>query len=170
MAADTPQIDELVEHNREYAASFTDAGLPGAPARRLAVVACMDARLDVTAALGLRNGEAHVIRNAGGVITDDVIRSLCLSQRALGTREILLVHHTQCGVQGLDEERLRAELATEVGEAPAWSFESFDDPYDDVRRSIERLRTSPFLLHTDAIAGFVYDVNDGLLHEVAPSD
>ncbi len=128
----------------------------------------MDSRIDTFAVLGLGNGEAHIIRNAGGVITDDVIRSLCLSQRFLGTREIVLVHHTDCGLQKVDEAEFREQLATELGVKPWWSLEAFTDPYVDVQQSIQRLRMTPFIPHKDSIAGFVYDVTDGLLHEVRP--
>ena len=157
---------ELLTNNEAHAASFEGADLPAAPARRVAIVACMDARLDVSRALGLRNGDAHVIRNAGGVVTDDVIRSLCLSQRALGTREIMLIHHTKCGVQGLDEAALRADLVSEVGVAPTWSVETFADVEEDVRQSMRRLEASPFVPYTDHMRGFVYDVDTGHLIEV----
>jgi carbonic anhydrase len=166
MRADFPNLPELLEHNRTFAADFHDAELQVQPTRRLAVVACMDSRIDTFAVLGLGNGEAHIIRNAGGVITDDVIRSLCLSQRFLGTREIVLVHHTDCGLQKVDEAEFREELAAELGIKPWWSLEAFSDPYADVRQSIQRLRTTPFIPHKDHIAGFVYDVTDGLLHPV----
>ena len=126
----------------------------------------MDSRIDTFAVLGLKNGEAHIIRNAGGVITDDVIRSLCLSQRFLETREIILVHHTDCGLQKVDEGEFREQLADELGIKPWWSLEAFTDPYDDVRQSIQRLHLTPFIPHKQAISGFVYDVTDGLLHEV----
>ena len=126
----------------------------------------MDARIDLTAALGIANGDAHVLRNAGGIVTDDTIRSLCLSQRALGTREIMVVHHTKCGVLGIDEAAFRRDLATEVGIAPTWSVGTFDDVEDDVRQSIRRLQLSPFVPHTDQIRGFVYDVETGRLCEV----
>ena len=161
-----PNTNNLVIANGEYAAGFPDADLDVAPSRRMAIVACMDARMDMPAMLGLRNGEAHILRNAGGVVTDDVIRSLCLSQRALGTEEIILVHHTKCGLSGLDEAALKAELAEEVGVKPSWSFEAFGDPYRDVIQSAERLRLSPFLPNTDHIGGFVYDVDTGLLERV----
>ena len=160
------QIDELVGHNREYAADFHDADLQVQPTRNLAVVACMDSRIDTFAVLGLGNGEAHIIRNAGGVITDDVIRSLCLSQRFLGTREIVLVHHTDCGLQKVNEAEFRDQLADELGLKPWWSLEAFEDPYDDVRQSIQRLRLTPFIPHKESITGFVSDVTDGLLHQV----
>jgi carbonic anhydrase len=161
-----PAADALVERNLRYVAGFGLAGMDPAPALRLAVVACMDARMNVPAILGLEDGDAHVIRNAGGIVTDDVIRSLCLSQRSLGTREIVLVHHTRCGIEGLDEEGFLADLEADAGARPSWSLEAFADPYDDVRRSIRRLRASPFLPHTDGIRGFVYSVDDGRLDEV----
>ena len=161
-----PNADALVGHNARYAAGDHDGRLPPAPARKLAVVACMDARLDPLPVLGLDNGDAHVLRNAGGVITDDVIRSLCLSQRALGTREILLVHHTDCGLQKVDDSSFRTELGAELGVTPPWSLEAFADPHDDVRQSIRRLHLSPFIAHKDRIRGFVFDVADGLLREV----
>jgi carbonic anhydrase len=162
----TPNADQLVTDNADYVEQFSDQDLPAAPGRNLAVVACMDARLDVSRVLGLRNGDAHVIRNAGGVVTDDVIRSLTLSQRALGTREIVLVHHTRCGLQGVDEEGFRRELAAEVGITPSWSLEGFDDVEEDVRQSMHRLRMSPFLPHKDHIRGFVYEVETGRVREV----
>ncbi|MGW2174225.1 beta-class carbonic anhydrase [Streptomyces sp. NPDC001705] len=160
--------DRLVEANARYAAEFSDAELAGRPALHTAVVACMDARLDVTAALGLRNGDCHVIRNAGGAVTDDVIRSLAISQRALGTTGVVLVHHTACGMETLTED-FRHELELEVGQRPVWAVESFQDVDQDVRQSIERVRTSPFLPHTDDVRGFVYDVKTGLLREVIPA-
>lgn len=158
--------DELLKRNHHYASQLFDDKLKVRPGRRLAVVACMDSRIDTLAILGLENGDAHIIRNAGGVITDDVIRSLCLSQRALGTREIILVHHTDCGLQAVDEEAFRRELDEEVGVKPPWSLETFADPYDDVLQSIHRLQLTPFIRHKDHIRGFVYDVTTGLLREV----
>lgn len=163
-----PSADELLSHNEEYAARFRDAELQVAPRRNLAVVACMDSRMDVFQILGLGNGEAHIIRNAGGVITDDVIRSLCLSQRFLGTREILLVHHTDCGLQKVDEAVFKDELEAEVGIKPWWALESFEDPHRDVAQSMRRLRMTPFVLHKEHIRGFVYDVTTGALEEVVP--
>lgn len=162
--------DELLGYNTKLAENFDDAELPVKPLRQLAVVACMDSRINTFKILGLGNGDAHIIRNAGGVITDDVIRSLCLSQRALGTREIILVHHTDCGLEKLDEAQLRHDLEAEVGVRPCWSVETFNDPYQDVAQSIRRLQLSPFLRHKDHIRGFVYDVNDGRLNEVVPTD
>lgn len=161
-----PNSPELLAGNAAFARDFDGAGMPAAPARRLAVVACMDARIDVPRILGLHAGEAHIIRNAGGVVTDDVIRSLCLSQRLLGTREVVLVHHTSCGLQSLDEQRILSELEAETGIRPSWPLEAFEDPYDNVAESMRRLRSSPFLPHKDHIRGFVYDVADGKLHEV----
>lgn len=163
-----PSADEFLERNAVYAAEFSDGNLPVQPARRLAVVACMDSRMDIFEMLGLAHGEAHVIRNAGGVITDDVIRSLCLSQRYLGTREIILLHHTDCGLQGVTEDVFKADLQTELGIKPWWALESFVDPFVDTRQSMRRLDLTPFVPHKDHIRGFVYDVDTGLLHEVDP--
>lgn len=160
--------DRLVEANARYAAAFTDPGMDARPVQHVAVVACMDARLDLHAALGLRLGDCHTIRNAGGVVTDDVIRSLTISQRALGTRSVVLIHHTGCGMETLTEE-FRHDLELEVGQRPAWAVESFRDVDQDVRQSIERVRTSPFLLHTEDVRGFVFDVKTGLLREVDPT-
>lgn len=162
--------DDLVAANVSYANGFEDGQLPADPGRRLAIVTCMDARIDTSAAFGLSNGDAHIVRNAGGVVTDDVIRSLCLSQRYLGTREILVVHHTKCGLQTVDETEFRAELNAELGVKPTWSLESFSDPYEDVRQSIQRLKLSPFIVHKDHLRGFVYDVVDGLLKEVSNAE
>ena len=162
----TPSADHLVESNRTWAAAFADGDLQVEPMRHLAIVTCMDSRIDVFAVLGLENGEAHIIRNAGGVITDDVIRSLCLSQRYLGTREIVLVHHTDCGLQKVTEDQLKSDLEAELGIKPWWAVESFADPYVDVRQSIQRIRMTPFIQHKEHVRGFVYDVTDGLVHEV----
>ncbi|MBZ9643568.1 carbonic anhydrase [Streptomyces sp. PSKA30] len=159
--------DRLVEANERYAAAFTDPGMDARPVLRVAVVACMDARLDLHAALGLELGDCHTIRNAGGVVTDDVIRSLTISQRKLGTRSIVLIHHTGCGLESLTED-FRTELELEVGQRPAWAVESFRDVDQDVRQSMQRVRTSPFLLHTDDVRGFVFDVRTGLLREIDP--
>lgn len=160
-----PNADELVANNQAYSEGFSDAELQVSPLRHLAVVVCMDSRIDVFAVLGLGNGEAHVIRNAGGVVTDDVVRSLCLSQRLLGTREVMLVHHTDCGLQKVREDDLREELAREVGVTPTWTFDSFSDPAADVRQSIRRLELSPFV-DSGQVRGFVYDVTTGRLDEV----
>ncbi|MFD4969474.1 beta-class carbonic anhydrase [Streptomyces sp. NPDC058424] len=160
--------DRLAEANQQYAAAFTDPGMDARPVLRVAVVACMDARLDLHAALGLELGDCHTIRNAGGVVTDDVIRSLTISQRALNTRSIVLIHHTNCGMQSITEE-FRHDLEMEVGQRPAWAVEAFRDVDQDVRQSMQRVRTSPFLLHTDDVRGFVFDVRTGLLREIDPA-
>ncbi|MEU7641875.1 carbonic anhydrase [Streptomyces sp. NPDC039016] len=161
--------DRLVEANQRYAAAFTDPGMDARPVLQVAVVACMDARLDLHAALGLELGDCHTIRNAGGVVTDDIIRSLTISQRALGTRSVVLIHHTGCGLLSLTED-FRHELAAEVGQRPTWAVEAFKDLDEDVRQSMQRVRTSPFLLHTDDVRGFVFDVTTGLLREIDPRD
>ncbi|URM91698.1 carbonic anhydrase [Streptomyces sp. MRC013] len=160
--------DRLVEANRHYAEQFTDPGMDARPVLKVAIVACMDARLDLHAALGLHLGDCHTIRNAGGVVTDDVIRSLTISQRALGTRSIALVHHTGCGLERITEG-FRDELEQEVGQRPTWAVEAFRDVDQDVRQSMQRVRTSPFLQHTDDVRGFVFDVTTGLLREVDPA-
>ncbi|MEV5980143.1 carbonic anhydrase [Streptomyces sp. NPDC052114] len=160
--------DRLVDANKKYAAGFTDPGMDARPVLQVAVVACMDARLDLHAALGLDLGDCHTIRNAGGVVTDDVIRSLTISQRALGTRSVVLIHHTGCGLESLTEE-FRQDLENEVGQRPTWAVESFRDVDQDVRQSMQRVRTSPFLLHNDDIRGFVFDVTTGLLREIDPA-
>lgn len=162
-------IDELVANNDGFAASLPSRHLPVQPSRRLAVVTCMDSRLDVFAALGLRDGEAHILRNAGGVITDDVIRSLAVSQRRLGTREAMLIHHTDCGMQKITDDGFRAELQEATGVSPAFAIESFADVDGDVRQSILRVRNSPFLPHRDQVRGFVYDVDTHQLREVVVS-
>jgi carbonic anhydrase len=163
-------IDELVANNRAFAASLPTRHLDVHPSRRLAIVTCMDSRLDVFAALGLKDGEAHVLRNAGGVVTDDVIRSLAVSQRRLGTHEVMLVHHTDCGMQSLTDDGFRAELQQATGVAPAFAIESFDDVDADVRQSILRVRQSAFLPHRDAVRGFVYDVDSHALREIDVDD
>lgn len=159
-------IEELLENNRAFAGSLPESHLDVRPTRRLAIVTCMDSRLDVFAALGLGDGEAHVLRNAGGVITDDVIRSLAISQRRLGTREVMLIHHTDCGMQTLTDDGFRAELQGATGVAPAFAIESFADVDVDVRQSILRVRRSEFLPHRDAVRGFVYDVDTHRLREI----
>lgn len=159
-------IEELLATNRAFADSVPDRHLDLRPSRRLAIVTCMDSRLDVFGALGLGEGEAHVLRNAGGVITDDVIRSLAVSQRRLGTEEVMLIHHTDCGMQALTDDGFRAELREATGVAPAFAIESFDDVDADVRQSILRVRRSDFLLHRDRVRGFVYDVDTHRLREV----
>jgi len=162
-----PNTDDLVARNASYAETRDGSHLDVRPNRQLAVVACMDSRMDIFAILGLENGEAHIIRNAGGAVTDDTIRSLCLSQRFLGTREIILLHHTDCGLYQLDENKFKAELQAELGVRPTWALESFDDPHGDVRMSMRRLELSPFVMHQGHVRGFVYDVDTGLLDEVA---
>ncbi|QYA93660.1 carbonic anhydrase [Streptomyces anulatus] len=157
--------DRLVELNAGYAEDFRDPGMDARPVLQVAVVACMDARLDLHAALGLELGDCHTIRNAGGVVTEDVIRSLTISQRALGTRSVVLIHHTNCGLESLTED-FRQDLEREVGQRPAWAVEAYTDADQDVRQSMQRVRTSPFLLHTDDVRGFVFDVTTGLLREI----
>lgn len=159
--------DELLEGNRAYAEGFEQGGLPMPPSRRVAVVACMDARLDVYRLLGLGLGEAHVIRNAGGVVSEDVIRSLVISQRLLGTREIVLVHHTDCGMLTFNDDSVKAQIEAETGMRPSFALEAFDDPAEDVRQSLRRIRANPFITHRDALRGFVYDVGNGRLDEVS---
>jgi carbonic anhydrase len=159
-------IDDLIANNRGFADALPERHLDVAPSRQLAIVTCMDSRLDVFAALGLGDGEAHVLRNAGGVITDDVIRSLAISQRLLGTREVMLIHHSDCGMQKVSDDGFRAELQEATGTAPAFAIESFTDLDADVRQSILRVRRSTFLLHRDAVRGFVYDVDTHRLREV----
>jgi carbonic anhydrase len=163
-------IDELLSNNRAFAGSLPAQHLDVRPSRRLAVVTCMDSRLDVFAALGLKDGEAHVLRNAGGVITDDVIRSLAVSQRRLGTREVMLVHHTDCGMQTLTDDGFRAELQEATGVAPAFAIESFTDLDADVRQSVLRVRRSAFVPYRDVIRGFVYDTDTHRLREVEAGD
>ncbi|MGW9244492.1 beta-class carbonic anhydrase [Streptomyces badius] len=157
--------DRLVALNSQYAKDFRDPGMDARPVLQVAVVACMDARLDLHAALGLELGDCHTIRNAGGVVTEDVIRSLTISQRALGTRSVVLIHHTNCGLESLTED-FRQDLEREVGQRPAWAVEAYTDADQDVRQSMQRVRTSPFLLHTDDVRGFVFDVTTGLLREI----
>jgi carbonic anhydrase len=160
-----PLVADIRAANEAFAAAHFTGMRPLAPARHMAIVACMDSRLDVFDALGLDNGDAHVIRNAGGVVTDDVIRSLMLSQRLMGTTSIVLVHHTDCGMQKVSEDQMKQEVEAETGMRPAFAIESFTDPYANVRQSISRLRHSPFLLHKELIVGFVYDVETGLLNQ-----
>jgi carbonic anhydrase len=157
--------DELLANNAKYAASFSGS-LPLVPTKGVAVLACMDARLDVYRILGLGDGEAHVIRNAGGVVTDDAIRSLTISQRLLGTTEIVLIHHTECGMLTFTEDSFKADIQQATGIKPHWSVEAFADLEDDVRQSIARIKASPFVPRKDAIRGFVFDVATGKLSEV----
>jgi carbonic anhydrase len=157
--------DEYLANNERYAASFSGP-LPMPPARQVAVVACMDARLNVYAILGLAEGEAHVIRNAGGVVTDDEIRSLAISQRLLGTREVILIHHTDCGMLTFTDDGFKASIQEETGIKPEWAVEAFSDLEADVRQSIARIKANPFVPHKDQIRGFVFDVATGRLNEV----
>jgi carbonic anhydrase len=157
--------DEYLRNNAAYAASFAGP-LPLPPAKGTAVVACMDARLNVYAILGLKEGESHVIRNAGGVVTDDEIRSLAISQRLLGTTEIILIHHTDCGMLTFTDDAFKRSIQDETGIKPSWSAEAFPDLEEDVRQSIARIKASPFVPHKDAIRGFVFDVATGKLNEV----
>jgi carbonic anhydrase len=159
-------IDQVVENNRRYAEDFDKAGLPLPPAKKLAVISCMDARLNVHKLLGLEDGDAHVIRNAGGVVTDDEIRSLAISQRLLGTTEIMLIHHTDCGMLTFTDDEFRGQVEAETGVRPEWAAESFSDLEGDVRQSIARIQASPFIPNKDSIRGFVYEVESGRLREV----
>jgi carbonic anhydrase len=160
------ETDRLVENARAYADSFdkSDLGMP--PSKHVAVLACMDARLIPTRVLGLNEGEAHVLRNAGGVVTDDAIRSLAISQNLRGTEEIILLHHTDCGMLTFTDEEFAAKLEEETGQRPGWSAQAFSDVEADVRDSLARLRESPFIPRKDSIRGFVYDVKSGELREV----
>ncbi len=159
--------DDLLKNNENYAATFANGDLPTAPAKKLAVLACMDARLDVHRILGIEEGDAHIIRNAGGVVTDDAIRSLVISQRLLGTEEILLVHHTDCGMLRFKDDELKRQIEQEIGIRPAFALEAFSDLQEDVRQSIARIEASPFIPRKSRIRGFVYDVATGRLSEVA---
>jgi carbonic anhydrase len=158
--------DQLLEQNDDHAREFSTGDLPMPPGKNIAVVACMDARLNVYAILGLNAGEAHVIRNAGGVVTDDVIRSLLISQRLLGTREIVLIHHTDCGMLTFKDDDVKAAVQSDTGLKPPFALESFADLDTDVRQSIARIKASPFVSNKDSIRGFVYDVSSGKLREV----
>ena len=159
-------IDELLENARSYADTFDKGDLALPPARRIAIVACMDARLNPHALLALEEGDAHLIRNAGGVITDDEIRSLAISQRLLGTEEIMLIHHTDCGMLTFTDEQFREQIREDTGVKPQWAAECFGDVEDDVRQSIARIQASPFIPRKETIRGFVYDVETGRLDEV----
>jgi carbonic anhydrase len=159
-------IDELFRNAEAYAAGFDEGDLPMPPARKLAVVACMDARLNPYGLLGLTEGDAHVIRNAGGVVTDDAIRSLAISQRLLGTEEIILIHHTDCGMLTFTDDEFRRGVQDDVGIKPEWAAEAFSDLDEDVRQSIARIQASPFIPRKESVRGFVYDVHTGVLREV----
>src|SRR5437773_1133957 len=160
-------IDELVGNSTSYRDSFESGDLPLPPAKHVAIVACMDARLNPYGLLGLNEGDAHVIRNAGGVITDDEIRSLAISQRLLGTEEIILIHHTDCGMLTFSDDDFRNDLQKEIGIKPEWAAEAFQDLEEDVRQSIARIKASPFIPRKDAVRGFIYDVSTGALDEVS---
>jgi carbonic anhydrase len=159
-------IDRLLHKNQGFAAGAYPGSQHGTPTLGVAIVTCMDARIDVFAALGLRPGDAHVIRNAGGAVTEDVIRSLVVSQRLLGTREVAVIHHSDCGMQKFRDDDLKARIQAEVGIRPPFALEAFADLDADVRQSVARVRASPFVAHTDAVRGFVYEVHSGRLREV----
>ena len=158
--------DELLKNNEEYAANFEKGDLPLPPAKKVAVLACMDARLNPYGALGLQEGDAHVIRNAGGVVTDDEIRSLAISQRLLGTEEIILIHHTDCGMLTFTDDDFRRQVQDDTGIKPEWAAEAFSDLDEDVRQSVARIKASPFIPRKDSVRGFVYEVETGKLREV----
>ena len=158
-------IDKLLARNRAVAAYYP-VGMGPMPTLKIAMLMCMDARINGHGAFGLNPGEVHLLRNAGGVVTDDIIRSLAISQHALGTREIMIIHHTDCGLARLEEDRFRAHLATFAGYRPTWAVQAFKDPHDSVRESLRRVRDSPFLLHHDAVRGFIFNVDTGLLDEI----
>ncbi len=159
--------DDLLANAGEYAANFDNGEVPLRPARKVAVLACMDSRMDLVGLLGLELGDAHMIRNAGGVVTDDAIRSLAISQRMLGTREIMLIHHTDCGMLTFSDDEFKRSLLDETGIKPAWAVEAFDNLEEDVRQSIARIQASPFIPHKDSVRGFVYDVHTGELREIS---
>jgi carbonic anhydrase len=159
--------DELLANNEAYAGSFDNGDLPLPPARKVAIVACMDARLNIYGALGLKEGDAHVIRNAGGVVTDDEIRSLAISQRLLGTEEIILIHHTDCGMLTFTDDEFKSSIQQETGIKPEWAAEAFSDLETDVRQSIARIKASPFIPRKASIRGFIYEIETGRLREVA---
>jgi len=158
--------DDFLDANQNYAENFTKGDLPMPPAKKVAVVACMDARIETGQLLGLNEGDAHVIRNAGGVVSDDVIRSLAISQRLLGTTEIVLIHHTDCGMLTFKDDELKAQIEEETGVRPSFALEAFSNLEEDVRQSVRRIQASPFVPHKDKVRGFVYDVETGRLNEV----
>ena len=160
------ETDALLRNAEAYAASFDGGDLPSPPARKVAVVACMDARLDPYGLLGLQEGDAHVVRNAGGVVTDDTIRSLAISQRLLGTEEVMLIHHTGCGLLTFTDDEFKRAVQDDTGIKPAWAVETFGDLDEDVRQSIARVQASPFIPRRDQVRGFVYDIETGGLREV----
>lgn len=160
------RINQLLNNARAYAQSFDKSGLPMPPGLGVAAVACMDARVNIYGILGLSEGDAHVIRNAGGVITDDVIRSLAISQRLLSTTELMLIHHADCGMRAFSDEQFKAQIEADTGIRPAWNPEAFTDPAADVRQSINRIKASPLLVHTETVRGFVYHETTGELTEI----
>jgi carbonic anhydrase len=159
--------DELIKNSETYAANFDKGDLPLPPAKKVAVLACMDARLHPTTLLGIEEGDAHIIRNAGGVVTDDEIRSLAISQRLLGTEEIILIHHTDCGMLTFTDDEFKKSIQEETGIKPEWAAEAFPNLEDDVRQSIARIHASPFIPRKDSVRGFIYEVESGGLREVA---
>ncbi len=159
--------DDLLKNAEAYAEGFDKGDLPMPPGKKVAVLACMDARLDPNGVLGLSEGDAHVIRNAGGVVTDDAIRSLAISQRLLGTEEIVLIHHTDCGMLTFKDDAFKQQILDETGVKPEWAAESFSDLEGDLRQSLARIKASPFIPKTDAVRGFVYEVESGRLREVS---
>ena len=159
--------DDFLRNNETYAAGFDQGDLPIPPGKKAAVIACMDARLDVHQLLGLQVGDAHIIRNAGGVVTDDAIRSLAISQRLLGTEEIVLIHHTDCGMLTFRDDDFRRQIQEDTGVKPSWAAEAFTDLDEDVRQSIARIKASPFVPNKDSVRGFVYDVHTGRLNEIS---
>jgi carbonic anhydrase len=159
--------DDLLANNEKYAASFAKGDLPMPPGQKVAVVACMDARLDPARALGLEEGDAHVIRNAGGVVSEDAIRSLVISQRLLGTEEIILIHHTDCGMLTFTDGAVKDSIEADTGIRPSFALEAFSDLDTDIRQSIARIKASPFVPNKDNIRGFVYEVETGKLREVS---
>jgi carbonic anhydrase len=159
--------DDLLQNAGEYAASFDKDDLPAPPARKVAVLACMDSRMDLVGLLGLDLGDAHMIRNAGGVVTDDAIRSLAISQRLLGTQEIVLLHHTDCGMLTFSDDDFKRSIQEDTGIKPTWAVEAFPDLDEDVRQSIARIQASPFIPNKDSVRGFVYDVHTGAVREVS---
>jgi carbonic anhydrase len=158
--------DDLLQNAKSYAARFDAGDLPRPPARKVAIVSCMDARINLYTLLGLEDGDAHIIRNAGGLITEDEIRSLAISQSALGTEEIVVIHHTDCGIYSFTDEELRTRIEADVGHRPDWPAQSYPDLDEGVRQSLGRIRDSPFILHKESVRGFVYEVETGRLREV----
>ncbi len=160
-------IDELLDNSRRYASQFSKGDLPLPPAKKVAIVACMDARLDIHRLLGIEEGDAHVIRNAGGVVSEDAIRSLAISQRLLGTLEIILIHHTDCGMLTFKDDDLKESIYAETGLRPSFAMEAFSDLEGDVRQSLARIQASPFVPEKKSVRGFVYEVETGRLREVS---